>query len=94
MADEDVVKGRDDLRRTKLKSLRRKELRHRAQSLIEGATDPWDDSEEYETAIPEEEEEEFIDERTAELAEEVMEYTTMGRELLCETILGKYSLHL
>lgn len=72
------------------KRLRRKELRHRAQSLIEGATDPWENTEEYETVIPEEEDEEFVDEETAELAEDVIQYTSMGRELLCETILGQY----
>ena len=55
------------------KSLRRKQLRewrHRAQSLVEGATDPWEQGEGYETPIPEAEEEEFIDEETAEVAEE------------------------
>ena len=74
------------------RSLRRKrlrELRHRAQSLVEGATDPWEDSEEYETMIPEEEELEFIDEETAEVAEEVIQYTYMVRELIAETFLGK-----
>jgi len=79
---------KDALRRSK----RIRELRHRAQSLVEGADDPWDNSEEYETIIPEEEQEEFIDEGTAELAEEVLEYTNMGRELLCEAILGSYTM--
>ncbi|EDO41752.1 predicted protein [Nematostella vectensis] len=66
----------------------RKELRHRVQSFIRRPGDSSDDAEEYETFIPEDEEEEFIDEETAELAEEVMLYTSMERELLCETILG------
>ena len=73
------------------KSLRRKQLRewrHRAQSLVEGATDPWEQGEGYETPIPEAEEEEFIDEETAEVAEDVIEYTNMVRELIAETILG------
>ena len=73
------------------KSLPRKQLRewrHRAQSLVEGATDPWEQGEGYETPIPEAEEEEFIDEETAEVAEDVIEYTNMVRELIAETILG------
>jgi hypothetical protein len=88
MADEDGSEKRNASEISAKKRLRRKELRHRAQSLVEGATDPWDNSEEYETVIPEEEEEEFIDEETAEFAEDVIQYTSMGRELLCETILG------
>ena len=67
---------------------RRKELRHRAQSLVEGATDPWEEVEEYETDIPEGEEDEFIDEETAECAEEVIEFTYTIRELGAEMILG------
>ena len=67
---------------------RLRELRHRAQSLVEGATDSWELGEEYEAPIPEAEEEEFIDEETAEVAEEVIEYTNMVRELIAETILG------
>ena len=67
---------------------RRRELRHRAQSLVEGATDPWEEVEEYETDIPEGEEDEFIDEETAEVAEEVIEFTYTIRELGAEMILG------
>ena len=67
---------------------RRRELRHRAQSLVEGATDPWEEVEEYETDIPEGEEDEFIDEETAEAAEEVIEFTYTIRELGAEMILG------
>ncbi|XP_078371026.1 PGAP2-interacting protein-like [Oculina patagonica] len=67
---------------------RRRELRHRAQSLVEGATDPWEEVEEYETVIPEGEEDEFIDEETAEVAEEVIEFTYTIRELGAEMILG------
>lgn len=67
---------------------RRKELRHRAQSLVEGATDPWEEVEEYETVIPECSEDEFIDEETAEIAEEVIEFSYTIRELCAETILG------
>ncbi len=68
---------------------RRRELRHRAQSLVEGATDPWEEVEEYETVIPEGEEDEFIDEETAEVAEEVIEFTYTIRELGAEMILGE-----
>lgn len=68
---------------------RRKELRHRAQSLVEGATDPWEEVEEYETVIPEGSEDEFVDEETAEIAEEVIEFTYTIRELGAEMILGK-----
>lgn len=68
---------------------RRRELRHRAQSLVEGATDPWEEVEEYETDIPEGGEDEFIDEETAEVAEEVMEFTYTIRELCAEMILGE-----
>lgn len=68
---------------------RRKELRHRAQSLVEGATDAWEEAEEYETVIPECSEDEFIDEETAEIAEEVIEYTYTIRELFAETFLGQ-----
>lgn len=68
---------------------RRRELRHRAQSLVEGATDPWEEVEEYETVIPEGSEDEFIDEETAEIAEEVIEFTYTIRELCAETILGQ-----
>ena len=68
---------------------RRKELRHRAQSLVEGATDPWEEVEEYETVIPECSEDEFIDEETAEIAEEVIEFSYTIRELCAETILGQ-----
>lgn len=67
---------------------RRKELRHRAQSLVEGATDPWEEVEEYETVIPEGSEDEFVDEETAEIAEEVIEFTYTIRELGAEMILG------
>lgn len=68
---------------------RRRELRHRAQSLVEGATDPWEQVEEYETIIPEASEDEFIDEETAEIAEEVIEFSYNIRELCAETILGQ-----
>ena len=68
---------------------RRRELRHRAQSLVEGATDPWEEVEEYETVIPEASEDEFIDEETAEIAEEVIEFSYNMRELCAETILGE-----
>ena len=44
--------------------------------------------EEYETDIPEGEEDEFIDEETAECAEEVIEFTYTIRELGAEMILG------
>ena len=71
---------------------RRRELRHRAQSLVEGATDPWEEVEEYETDIPEGEEDEFIDEVTAEVAEEVIEFTYTIRELGAEMILGEVCL--
>ena len=71
---------------------RRRELRHRAQSLVEGATDPWEEVEEYETDIPEGEEVEFIDEETAEVAEEVIEYTYTIRELAAEMLLGVFNL--
>ena len=67
---------------------RRRELRHRAQSLVEGATDPWEEVEEYETDIPEGEEDEFFDEETAEVVEEVIEFTYTIRELGAEMILG------
>ena len=67
---------------------RRRELRHRAQSLVEGATDPWEEVEEYETVIPEGSEDEFVDEETAEIAEEVFEFTYTIRELAAEMILG------
>lgn len=92
MADR-VEKKKDGNLSVAQKSLRRKrlrEIRHRAQSLVEGATDPWKLEEEYETPIPEAEEEEFIDEETAEVAEEVIEYTNMVRELIAETTLGQY----
>ena len=68
---------------------RRRELRHRAQSLVEGATDPWEEGEEYEAVIPEASEDEFIDEETAEIAEEVIEFSSSMRELCAETILGE-----
>ncbi|KAL9971668.1 hypothetical protein ACROYT_G017865 [Oculina patagonica] len=72
-----------------LKTQRR--LRHRAQSLVEGATDPWEEVEEYETVIPEVEEDEFIDEETAEVAEGVIEFTYTIRELGAEMILGAWA---
>lgn len=81
-ASEGKVVSQRSLRR------RRRELRHRAQSLVEGATDPWEEVEEYETVIPEGEEDEFIDEETAEVAEEVIEFTYTIRELGAEMILG------
>ena len=43
-----------------------REIRHRVQSLVEGATDPWDQVKEFEIDIPESEEDEFIDEETAD----------------------------
>lgn len=81
-ASEGKVVSQRSLRR------RRRELRHRAQSLVEGATDPWEEVDEYETVIPEGEEDEFIDEETAEVAEEVIEFTYTIRELGAEMILG------
>ena len=66
-----------------------RKLRHRVQSLVEGATDPWDQVKEYEIDIPESEEDEFIDEEAAEVAEEVIEFTYAIRELGAEMILGE-----
>ena len=86
-ASEKKVVSQRSLRR------RRRELRHRAQSLVEGATDPWEEVEEYETDIPEGEEDEFIDEETAEVAEEVIEFTYTIRELGAEMILGGVCLY-
>ena len=68
---------------------RRHELRHRAQSMMEEA-EPFDDhsEEEYETEIPEEQEDVFVEEELAHLAEEVIEYTNMARGIVAETVLG------
>jgi len=44
--------------------------------------------EEYETVIPEASEDEFVDEETAEIAEEVIEFSYTIRELCAEAILG------
>ena len=67
---------------------RQRELRHGVQSLVKGATDPWEEVGEYETVIPDREEDEFIDEETAEVADEVIEFTYTIRELGAEMILG------
>lgn len=86
----ETAEGSATAQKTSQKSLlrRRKELRHRAQSLVEGATDAREEAEEYETVIPECSEDEFIDEETAEIAEEVIEFTYTIRELFAETFLG------
>ena len=65
-----------------------REIRHRVQSLVEGATDPWNQVKEYEIDIPESEDDEFINKETAEVAEEVIEFTYTIRELGAEMILG------
>ena len=65
-----------------------RELRRRVQCLVEGATDPWEEVKEYEIYIPESEEDEFIDEEDAEVAEEAIEFTYTIRELGAEMILG------
>ena len=88
MAVEPTSEEKTNIAQRNLRRKRIRELRHRAQSLVEGATDPWEEGEEYETMIPEEDEVEFIDEETAEVADEVMEYTYMVRELAAETLLG------
>ena len=87
----ETAEGSVTAQKTCQKSLlrRRKELRHRAQSLVEGATDAREEAEEYETVIPECSEDEFIDEETAEIAEEVIEFTYTIRELFAETFLGQ-----
>lgn len=61
-------------------------LRHRAQSYVEGAVPA---GEEYETVIPAEDEGEFVDKETVEVAEEVIEVSNITRGLLAETVLGK-----
>ena len=58
-----------------------RELRRRVQSLVEGATDPWEEVKEYEIYIPEVDEDECIDEKAAEVAEESIEFTYTIREL-------------
>ena len=65
-----------------------REIRHRVQSLVEGATDHWNEVKEYEIDIPESEEDEFIDEESAGVAKDVIEFTYTMRELGAEMILG------
>ena len=65
-----------------------RELRRRVQSLVEGATDPWEEVKEYEIYIPEGEEDKFIDEKAAEFVEEAIDFSYTIRELGAEMILG------
>lgn len=65
-------------------------IRHRVQSYVEGVntTQDIENTEEYETEIPAEDQADFIDKETVEVVEEVVEVSSISRGLIAETILG------